>query len=291
MGQASRLAEQDPRIAAITAAMPAGTGLSRFAELFPDRFFDVGIVEQHAVTFAAGLATEGILPVVAIYSTFIQRALDQVIHDVCLPNLPVTFALYRSGIVGDDGPTHHGVFDLAFLRFIIDLGMKIHFGWISAGVGLPSSIAGALLGGWFISRYSLKKMIWPFLLAQNLSNIAYMIVAFKLNDLLLQNSGKAVAGPIALNDIILVAGVNGFDQFSGGLGTAVLMTLLMRICRKQYKAAHYAVGTGLMSVGGLFAGSLSGFPAAWLGYGWFFGISFLCSIPGMALTFFLPELE
>ncbi len=116
-----RLAEQDPRIAAITAAMPAGTGLSRFAELFPDRFFDVGIAEQHAVTFAAGLATEGILPVVAIYSTFMQRALDQVIHDVCLPNLPVTFALDRSGIVGDDGPTHHGVFDLAFLRFIPNL--------------------------------------------------------------------------------------------------------------------------------------------------------------------------
>ncbi len=115
------LAEQDPRIVAITAAMPAGTGLSRFAELFPDRFFDVGIAEQHAVTFAAGLATEGILPVVAIYSTFMQRALDQVIHDVCLPNLPVTFALDRSGVVGDDGPTHHGVFDLAFLRFIPNL--------------------------------------------------------------------------------------------------------------------------------------------------------------------------
>ena len=116
-----RLAELDPRISAITAAMPAGTGLSHFSELFPDRFFDVGIAEQHAVTFAAGLATEGILPVVAIYSTFMQRALDQVIHDVCLPNLPVTFALDRGGIVGDDGPTHHGVFDLSFLRFIPNL--------------------------------------------------------------------------------------------------------------------------------------------------------------------------
>ncbi|MCD6389337.1 MAG: 1-deoxy-D-xylulose-5-phosphate synthase [Desulfobulbaceae bacterium] len=115
------LAEQDPRVVAITAAMPAGTGLSRFAKLFPDRFFDVGIAEQHAVTFAAGLATEGILPVVAVYSTFMQRALDQIIHDVCLPNLPVTFALDRGGLVGDDGPTHHGVFDLAFLRFIPNL--------------------------------------------------------------------------------------------------------------------------------------------------------------------------
>ncbi|MDF1578935.1 MAG: 1-deoxy-D-xylulose-5-phosphate synthase, partial [Desulfobulbales bacterium] len=116
-----KMAESDPRIAAITAAMPAGTGLSRFAELFPDRFFDVGIAEQHAVTFAAGLATEGILPVVAIYSTFLQRSLDQIIHDVCLQNLPVTFAIDRSGVVGDDGPTHHGVFDLSFLRFIPNL--------------------------------------------------------------------------------------------------------------------------------------------------------------------------
>ncbi len=112
------LAHDDPRIAAITAAMPAGTGLTKFADTFPDRFFDVGIAEQHAVTFAAGLATEGILPVVAIYSTFFQRALDQIIHDVCLPNLPVTFAVDRGGIVGDDGPTHHGVFDLSFFRFI-----------------------------------------------------------------------------------------------------------------------------------------------------------------------------
>jgi len=112
------IAEQDPRVVAITAAMPAGTGLTRFAHLLPQRFFDVGIAEQHAVTFAAGLATEGLLPVVAIYSTFFQRALDQIIHDVCLPNLPVTFAIDRGGVVGDDGPTHHGVFDLCFFRFI-----------------------------------------------------------------------------------------------------------------------------------------------------------------------------
>jgi 1-deoxy-D-xylulose-5-phosphate synthase len=116
-----KMAEDDPRIAAITAAMPAGTGLNRFAELFPDRFFDVGIAEQHAITFAAGLATEGIMPIVAIYSTFMQRSLDQIIHDVCLQNLPVIFAIDRAGIVGDDGPTHHGVFDLSFLRFIPNL--------------------------------------------------------------------------------------------------------------------------------------------------------------------------
>lgn len=116
-----QIAEQDPRVVAISAAMPVGTGLNDFSQRFPDRFFDVGIAEQHAVTYAAGMATEGLLPVVAIYSTFFQRALDQIIHDVCLPNLPVTLAIDRGGLVGDDGPTHHGVFDLSFLRFIPNL--------------------------------------------------------------------------------------------------------------------------------------------------------------------------
>jgi 1-deoxy-D-xylulose-5-phosphate synthase len=112
------IAATDQRVAAITAAMPAGTGLIEFSQRFPERFFDVGIAEQHAVTFAAGLALAGMRPVAAIYSSFMQRALDQVIHDVCLPGLPVTFALDRAGVVGDDGPTHHGVFDISFLRFI-----------------------------------------------------------------------------------------------------------------------------------------------------------------------------
>ncbi len=116
-----KMGRENDRVAAITAAMPAGTGLIQFSEQFPERFFDVGIAEQHAVTFAAGLAMEGMHPVVAIYSTFMQRSLDQIIHDVCLPDLPVTFALDRGGVVGDDGPTHHGVFDLSFLRFIPNL--------------------------------------------------------------------------------------------------------------------------------------------------------------------------
>ena len=115
------LAGGDPRICAITAAMPTGTGLGKFAEQYPDRFFDVGIAEQHAATFAAGLASEGLRPVVAVYSTFLQRAFDQVIHDICLPELPVIFAIDRGGVVGDDGPTHHGVFDLSFLRMIPNL--------------------------------------------------------------------------------------------------------------------------------------------------------------------------
>jgi 1-deoxy-D-xylulose-5-phosphate synthase len=110
------LAARDPRVVAVTAAMPEGTGLAKFAEAYPDRFFDVGIAEQHAVTFAAGMATEGFRPFVAIYSTFMQRAYDQILHDVCLERLPVTLALDRGGLVGEDGPTHHGMFDLAFLR-------------------------------------------------------------------------------------------------------------------------------------------------------------------------------
>jgi 1-deoxy-D-xylulose-5-phosphate synthase len=110
-----QLAEDNQRIVAITAAMPDGTGLNKFAERFPDRFYDVGIAEGHAVTFAAGMATEGYRPVVAIYSTFLQRSFDMVMHDVCLQNLPVTFALDRAGIVGEDGPTHHGLFDLSYL--------------------------------------------------------------------------------------------------------------------------------------------------------------------------------
>ena len=117
----TQLARTDTRIVAITAAMPDGTGLTRFAHKYPNRFFNVGIAEQHAVTFAAGLASAGMRPVVAIYSTFLQRAYDQVLHDVCLQNLPVVFALDRAGIVGEDGPTHHGAFDLSYLRHIPNL--------------------------------------------------------------------------------------------------------------------------------------------------------------------------
>lgn len=112
------IAEKDKNIVAITAAMKEGTGLSAFAERFPDRFFDVGIAEPHAVTFAAGLATQGMKPVVTIYSTFLQRGYDEIIHDVCLQNLPVLFAIDRCGIVGEDGATHQGVFDISYLRHI-----------------------------------------------------------------------------------------------------------------------------------------------------------------------------
>jgi 1-deoxy-D-xylulose-5-phosphate synthase len=112
------LARADSRIVAITAAMCDGTGLEQFSQEFPDRFYDVGIAEQHAVTFAAGLAIEGFIPVVAIYSTFLQRAYDQIVYDVCLQNLPVVFAIDRGGLVGEDGATHQGILDYSYLRSI-----------------------------------------------------------------------------------------------------------------------------------------------------------------------------
>lgn len=116
-----KLAEKDTSIAAITAAMPEGTGLDAFRDKFPSRYFDVGIAEEHAATFAAGLAAGGVKPIVALYSTFAQRCYDQILHDICLQKLPVVFVLDRAGLVGEDGPTHHGVFDLSFLRDIPNL--------------------------------------------------------------------------------------------------------------------------------------------------------------------------
>jgi 1-deoxy-D-xylulose-5-phosphate synthase len=108
-------AQADPRLVGITPAMREGSGMVRFAQEFPQRYFDVGIAEQHAVTFAGGLACEGMRPVVAIYSTFLQRAYDQLIHDIALQNLPVVFAIDRGGLVGADGATHNGAFDLSYL--------------------------------------------------------------------------------------------------------------------------------------------------------------------------------
>ncbi|MFQ6618124.1 MAG: transketolase C-terminal domain-containing protein [Fidelibacterota bacterium] len=115
---AIELAEADDRVCAITAAMAEGTGLVEFSRRFPERFFDVGIAEGHAVTFSGGLVAAGMRPITAIYSTFLQRAFDHLIHDVALQNLPVIFALDRAGVVGEDGPTHHGSFDLSYLSLI-----------------------------------------------------------------------------------------------------------------------------------------------------------------------------
>ena len=113
-----KFGDRDEKVVAVTAAMPTGTGLKRFAHMFPDRFFDVGIAEEHAVTFAAGLALGGLKPVFAVYSSFLQRAFDQVLHDVCMQKLHVVFAIDRAGLVGSDGETHHGCFDLTYLSMM-----------------------------------------------------------------------------------------------------------------------------------------------------------------------------
>ena len=142
-----------------------------------------------------------------------------------------------------------------------------------------------------ISKYSLRKTLWPFLLAQNLTNIIYMILALFLNKYILLNAGADTLTSIGSFNLFLVASVHAFDQFAGGLGTSVLVTFLMRMCLTEYKAAHFAIGTGLMNISGVFSGVMSGFLAQWFGYGYFFGISFLASIPGMILIFFVPFLD
>ncbi len=118
-----KLGQRDEKVVAITAAMPDGTGLKRFRNMYPERFFDVGIAEEHAVTFAAGLAAGGLKPVVAVYSSFLQRAYDQILHDVCIQNLPVVFAIDRAGLVGSDGETHQGIFDLSYLSSIPNMSV------------------------------------------------------------------------------------------------------------------------------------------------------------------------
>ncbi|MBU1536996.1 MFS transporter [Myxococcota bacterium] len=165
---------------------------------------------------------------------------------------------------------------------IVDLGMKVHYGWISAGVGLPASIAGALLGGMAISRIGLKKVAFPIILFQNSTNILYMLLAFYLAPAL-----HPANGPQTFN-VILVAVVHGVEQLSGGMGTAVLMAFLMSLCKKEFKASHYAIGSGLMAVSGLFAGVASGFTASSLGYGWTFGLSFVVAAPALMVAPFLP---
>ncbi len=144
----TEIARKDPKIVAITAAMPSGTGLDKMQESLPNQVFDVGICEQHAVTYAAGLACEGLKPVVAIYSTFLQRGFDQIVHDVCIQNLPVTFAIDRAGVVGNDGETHQGVFDIAYLRTIPSMTIMSpkdenelqHMVYTGVSLGAPNAI-------------------------------------------------------------------------------------------------------------------------------------------------------
>lgn len=175
--------------------------------------------------------------------------------------------------------------------FIVDLGIKVHYGWISSLVGLPAAIVGAMLGGWMISRFGFRRTIWPFIMMQNVTNLVYMGLAIHLTDFIKINTANPEPVGLGAANLVLVAGVHGFDQFASGLGNAALMTFLMRICHQEYKAAHYAIGSGLMNLSGLFSGVASGFIAGWLGYAWLFGLSFAVSIPAMVLIPFLPYLS
>jgi MFS transporter, PAT family, beta-lactamase induction signal transducer AmpG len=175
--------------------------------------------------------------------------------------------------------------------FMVDLGIKVHYGWISSGVGLPCSIIGAIFGGWLISRYTLKKVLWPLLLAQNFAIILYMFLAFNLNKYIILNTGAHNITPLEVSNIIKVVCVCGFENFGAGLGNSVLITVVMRSCLPEFKAAHFAIGSGLWNICGVISGILSGFLAGWLGYWPFFGIAFLASIPGMLLVFFIPFLD
>lgn len=175
--------------------------------------------------------------------------------------------------------------------FMVDLGLKVHYGWISGGVGLPCSIIGAMFGGWMISRYTLKKVLWPLLLAQNITNVLYMFLAIILKKYIELNTGADTITPIGGSNLLMVASVCGFDQFAGGLGNSVLITILMRSCLPEFKAAHFAIGTGVMNVSSVISGVMSGFLAGWLGYWPFFGITFLATIPGMLMVFFIPFLD
>ncbi|MBP1729402.1 MAG: 1-deoxy-D-xylulose-5-phosphate synthase, partial [Deltaproteobacteria bacterium] len=248
-----KLAADDESIVAITAAMPDGTGLGRFATEFPQRFFDVGIAEQHAVTFAAGLAAEGLKPVFAIYSSFLQRGYDQLLHDVCLQNLPVVFAIDRAGVVGNDGPTHHGVFDLSYLRLIPDLTVMapkdenelqhmlasaIHYNRPTtiryprgSGSGVPLDQIPAVLpygkgellrqageGGTIIA---IGNMVAPALTAAEILSAAGIEVAV-VNARFIKPLDREMILPLAANGRIFTVEDN---VLQGGLGTALLELL------------------------------------------------------------------
>ncbi len=172
--------------------------------------------------------------------------------------------------------------------FLVDAGLKQHYGWLSSGVGLPCSVVGALVGGFLLERYGMRRMLWPFLLAQNLTNLVYMGLASYLQPWVAQNTGQAVPTFMGAGNLAAVAAVHGFDNFAGGLGTSVLTVYLMQACAQEYRAAHFAIGSGLMSISGVFAGICSGYVAGTWGYPANFGLSFVLAVPGMVLAWFLP---
>ena len=172
--------------------------------------------------------------------------------------------------------------------FVVDAGMAAHYGWPSGWLALPASIAGALWGGRRIARQGLRRWIWPFSLAQNFPNLLYLLLSLYLSPFLVAGGAEGYAPP--LPHIIITGGVMLVEQFCAGLGTAVLMTFLLRLCQKEHKAAHYAIGSGLMSLSGLVSGMASGILADASGYPSAFGLSFLVTLPAMALIFRLKPL-
>ncbi len=172
--------------------------------------------------------------------------------------------------------------------FIVDLGIKKYYGLMSGFTGLPLSILGALAGGYLISRKGLKKTAFPFLFLQNITNLIYALLASDLKQFLCQKTANETLLFIGKLNLFKVILVNSFDQFSSGLGTAVLSVILMKLCKQDFKSMHFAIGSGLMAGGGMITGILSGYLAQSYGYASLFSISFLVSLPAMVILFFLP---
>jgi 1-deoxy-D-xylulose-5-phosphate synthase len=244
------LAENDKKIVAITAAMPDGTGLEEFAKRFPGRFYDVGIAEQHGITFAAGLATEGLKPIAAIYSTFLQRAFDQIIHDVCLQNLGVTIAMDRAGIVGQDGPTHHGAFDISYLRMIPNITLMSpkdeeelrHMLFTAVNLGRPCAVRyprgnglGVRLSDTFrslpigsgeiletgndVAIVAIGDMVMPSLIARNIL-LSYGISATVANARFIKPLDEQMLTDLAARFEVIVTVEN--NVLAGGFGSAIM---------------------------------------------------------------------
>ncbi len=244
------LAENDKKIVAITAAMPDGTGLEEFAKRFPGRFYDVGIAEQHGITFAAGLATEGLKPIAAIYSTFLQRAFDQVIHDVCLQNLGVTIVMDRAGIVGQDGPTHHGAFDISYLRMIPNITLMSpkdeeelrHMLFTAVNLGRPCAVRyprgnglGVRLSDTFrslpigsgeiletgndVAIIAIGDMVMPSLIARNIL-LSYGISATVANARFIKPLDEQMLTDLAARFEVIVTVEN--NVLAGGFGSAIM---------------------------------------------------------------------
>ncbi len=248
-----KLAENDKKIVAITAAMPDGTGLEEFSKRFSDRFYDVGIAEQHGITFAAGLAAEGLKPIAAIYSTFLQRAFDQVIHDVCLQNLGVTISMDRAGIVGQDGPTHHGTFDISYLRLIPNITLMSpkdeeelrHMLFTAVNLGRPCALryprgngVGVNLSDTFksipigsgeiletgndIAIVAIGDMVMPSLIARNIL-LSYGISATVINARFIKPLDEQMLNDLAARFEVIVTVEN--NVIAGGFGSAVMELL------------------------------------------------------------------